>query len=179
MARIYTNRKSGFIQRSGAMRRETQWFNLLEFNLTLAAGAATLISQLSATGLALRPFTVVRVRGVVGIRSDQEAASEDLTGAYGMCVVSDQAEAIGVTAIPTPITDSVSDLWFVYQYLIGRLQVTPAGTGPWWSDMTIVDSKAMRKVEEGQQLVEVVENGVQSTDGIVIAGGVRQLIKLH
>jgi len=39
------------------------------------------------------------------VRSDQFVATEGYEIAIGMAVVSDQALAIGVTAVPTPFTD--------------------------------------------------------------------------
>ena len=57
--------------------------------------------MLSAIGLALRPFTLIRVRGIFTIASDQSAATETQVGALGVAVVSEQAASIGVTAVPT------------------------------------------------------------------------------
>ncbi len=180
MARINTNRKSGFILRGGAMRRETLWFQgvLVRQGLT-AASTASLVSQLNAAALALRPFTVVRTRGIFAVRSDQIAAAEFQDAAYGMAVVSDQAAAIGVTAVPTPATDNGSDLWYVYERLVGQLEfASGVGFEPQMFEQQKVDSKAMRKVEEGQILVEVIETGALSS-GVSVITFQRTLIKLH
>jgi len=77
MARIFTSRKSGFIQRAGRMRRETVWLFDTSGVIGLAAGAnPVLVGSLNASALALRPFTIVRSRGFVYVGSDQEAADE-------------------------------------------------------------------------------------------------------
>ena len=55
--------------------------------------------------------------------SDQTTASEGFHAGMGFSVVSDQAFAIGVTAVPTPMSDIDSDLFFVYETLIGRIEV--------------------------------------------------------
>ena len=179
MANISRSRKSGFTLRSGVMRRETAWIGGVEFAQTMGAGVSVLISSLGATVLALRPLTVVRTRGVLFGRSDQNAASENWSVAYGFAVVSDQASGIGITAIPTPVTDDQSDLWFVYERIMGNLAFS-SGVGFQNSGTMIpIDSKAMRKIEDGQDLVEVVENGTTSTDGAAIHGHARILIKLH
>ena len=68
---------------------------------------------LNAAALALRPFTVVRTRANLIIRSDQQAASELFEVAYGETVVSEQASAAGVVSVPTPVTEDASD-WHVY-----------------------------------------------------------------
>jgi len=121
MANIRVGRKSGFIERGGRMRRESVWLASGEiFTTFAAANTAVLLTSLGATLLALRPFTVVRTRGILSIQSDQAAAIENQFFAYGHCVVSDQATAIGVTAVPTPDTDDTSDLWFVYERLMNR-----------------------------------------------------------
>ena len=168
--------------RSGGRVRETIWFGGAPFTQTLAAvTSVALVTQLNAAALALRPFTVVRSRGVLLVRSDQTAAGEAYGASYGSAVVSEQASAIGVTAVPTPTVDSNFDLWFIYEFILGRFDF---GTAVGFTDVgieRIIDSKAMRKVEDGQDLVGVVE-GPSSTagaDGSVIGGFVRHLVKLH
>jgi len=179
MANIHTRSKSGFILRSGVRRRETAWFagNYLTTSVA-AANTAILLTSLNAAALALRPFTVIRTRGQVCIRTDQLAASETQFGGYGMAVVSDQASAIGITAVPTPVTDDGSDLWYLYQSLMAEIRFGDA-TG--FADMSRcyqVDSRAMRKVEDGQDVIEVVESaGIGA--GWVLSSYQRTLIKLH
>jgi len=180
MTNIRTSRKSGFLLRGGSMRRETEWGELstVEASLT-GAPTAVLASSLSAAALALRPFTIVRVRGIMHIRSDQIAASETYGGDLGMAVVSDQAVAIGVTAVPTPLTDKASDLFFVYEQLFSRFQVgSGAGTGvPQDSGVwKPFDSKAMRKVNGDQDVIVSLENEIAGT---VLTFSGRFLIKLH
>jgi len=102
MANIRRSRRSGFTTRGGRSVRESLWFDGPVFNTNMgAASTAVLVSSLSAAALALRPFTVVRTRGSMFLETDQQAASEFYQAAIGCCVVSDQAVAIGVTAVPT------------------------------------------------------------------------------
>ena len=54
--------------------------------------------------------TVTRSRGAMMVRSDQSAASETQIGAMGMIVVSDDAFAAGITALPGPATDVGNDV---------------------------------------------------------------------
>jgi len=147
-----------------------------------AANSAALILSLSAAGLALRPFTVIRTRLHFSVRSDQSAASENFDAAIGCAVVSDQAAAIGITAVPTPFTDLGSDLWFVHQIIDGHfLFISGVGVEGNSNSPTggmDVDSKAMRKVNGDQDLVTVIENSGLSSGTQVYAAG-RQLIKLH
>ena len=177
MGRIFTNRKSGFIQRGGRMRRESRWLDVPTVEATLAgAPTAVITNSLTAIELALRPFTVVRSRLSLLVNSDQSAATETYGAAIGMAVVSDQAAAIGVTAVPTPITDQASDLWFLYELAFGRLQFKDATGIVEVGQLQLIDSRAMRKVEDGQDLVIVVENTIA---GAVTTSGGRVLIKLH
>jgi len=182
MANLNIGRKSGFIMRGGVRRRETLWFGNTGFAATLAATTSVaLVTSLSASALSLRPFTIIRTRGQLHCRSDQQGASESYGGSYGVAVVSDQAVAAGITAVPTPTVDSDSDLWHVYEFLIGRFNF---GSSASFADVgitRIVDSKAMRKVEDGQDMVEVIEGpgtGITAT-GCVMSGFVRTLVKLH
>ncbi len=69
-------RKSGFVRRGGRMRRETLWLDIATSEITLSgAPTAVLANSLAASALALRPFTVVRTRGFMHIRSDQVAGA--------------------------------------------------------------------------------------------------------
>ncbi len=175
MAGRHRNFRSNLV-RSG---RKTFWFSGLAIQDQItAASTAVLQASLNAAALALRPFTIVRTRGYVAIGSDQVGATEDQTLSYGHIVVSDQAVAIGVTALPTPVTDSQSD-WFVYEALVGRFNfVTASGFEQAAITIKEIDSKAMRKVEEGQDLISVVETSALSS-GLLVTAFFRTLIKLH
>jgi len=167
--RVHTSSKS--------QRRQTFWIPAAPQRTTLAAAdTAGLTGQLNAAALAFRPFTVVRTRGYFSIRSDQESTAENYGGAVGLAVVSDQAAAIGVTAIPTPIADQGSDLFFAYEYLDGRMGfITGVGFEGNVSTRLIVDSKAMRKVDNDQTIVLTAETDGGSS-GVVITDMYRFLI---
>ena len=174
-------RKSGFVRRRGAMVRDTVWFQFLFTRVTMAAASTAVLStSLNAAALALRPFTIVRTRGVVGFNSDQVGATESYQGSIGMCVVSDQASGIGVTAVPTPQTDLGSDLWFLHESGFGRFEfVSGVGVLEVGSNMDrVVDSKAMRKVDIGQDLVIVQETSAIS-NGMILTFQFRMLVKVH
>ena len=173
-------RKSGYVRRQGVMRRETLWVGLsIGRTVVAAAQTAAIITSANAALQALRPYTIVRTRGLLHLVSDQEAASEFQEIGYGHCVVSDQALAIGVTAVPTPDTDVGSDLWYVYQSMSNLFRflsgVGVIGQEGQWVNF---DSKAMRKVEDGEIDISVVETGATSA-GVSLTSAFRQLIKLH
>ncbi len=179
MPNLKINRKSGFVHRAGVMRRETRWVQILETVTTLsAASVAALFTGFGTVELGLRPFTIVRTRMFFHAKSDQSAATETWQGGIGMAVVSDQALAIGVTAVPVPFTDNASDLFFLYQTLAGVFTFKDASgiaeLGAWKD----VDSRAMRKVEDGQDLAITIQASSISNGVNIIKAG-RMLIKLH
>ncbi len=143
-----------------------------------SASTALAVFSLNAAALALRPFTVVRTRGILFGRSDQTAASENWGGAMGIAVVSDQASAVGITALPTPVTDFGSDLWFMLLQQQGRFDLKSA-VGVLESGRTVdIESKAMRKVDVGQDIVVVIETTSFNLSWSTSLG-FRMLIKLH
>ncbi len=163
------------------MVRETLWFGGVDVLQVIGTpGTALLLTSLSAGALDLRPFTVIRTRGMLGIRSDQVAATEDQLAAYGHAVVADQAVAIGVTAVPTPVTDNDSDLWFVLERIMSDMTFSTAAAHEKQGNYASFDSKAMRKVEDGQDLISVVETpAVGIAAGCVFKAYFRRLVKLH
>ena len=171
-------RKSGFVRRNGVMRRETMWLGATFTVNTLAStNAVALTASLDTAELALRPFTVVRVRGGMHVRSDQTGASEAFGVQMGLCVVSDQAVAIGVTAVPTPDTDQASDAWFVYEQYLSRFEfISGVGVDTDSGRYVPYDSKAMRKVEDGFDVIQVIECPSTSAQ---VSDAFRMLIKLH
>ncbi len=176
MANIRTARRSGLVLRGGRNRRESLWLDIAPSLATQAAAGGIITNALNAAALALRPFTIVRTRMSFFIRSDQAAAAEVQTAAYGIAVVSSQAEAVGITAVPTPITDLSSDLWFFHQFLLADESRLTDVAKP--GQVVHADSKAMRKVEDQQDLAVVLEMST-ITQGVTVNSMGRLLIKLH
>ena len=169
---IRSRRPSGLVVRSGP-KRTTTWFGFNPTVQALTAAGGTIIFSLNAAALALQPFTVVRSLFELYITSDQEAASEDQLAGFGIAVVSDEATAAGVTAIPTPITEMASDLWFAHQLLFNSTTANPVSNV---GTRYMVDSRAMRKVSIGQDIVVVLEFDASGGGSNVIIGG-RMLVK--
>ena len=174
-------RRRQFVRGAAAIgnRRLTRWLDLIPSRTALDTTGTTILFSLSTEELALRPFTIVRSRFQMGIESDQLAADEFQLGAVGIAVVSEQVEAIGITAVPTPITDLASDLWLQHQFLYSSFGfITGAGFDAQTLTQYSVDSKAMRKVEDGEDVVVVAEASALSFGFILTVGG-RILVKLH
>ena len=145
----------------------------------LAAGASTIISGLDTRNTAIiAPWTIMRLRGYLYISTDQAAAFEEPHGAYGLCVVNGEAFDAGVASIPTPFTESFDDRWFFHTYW--ALSSSIRGTDGYQTDpfKLHVDGKAMRKVNFGDVIVSVIENG-STSDGCLFTENSRMGVKLH
>ncbi len=167
-------RSVGFGRRVTGRRRETSWLEIEPASVSL--NSSVLITHvMTAAELAKRPFTVVRIHAMLQIRTDN-IANEVQLGGFGACVVSSQAVAIGVTAVPTPLTDLASDLWFMHKPLMSSLAFSTAVAFAKQSMVYEVDSKAMRKVNDDQEIIFVAEgSSLQSGFSLDIIG--RVLIK--
>ena len=160
------------------IRRESLWIGIGAANTNLAAAnSAVLTNSFNAAALALRPFTIVRTRGVWMIRNDQTAATELQQAALAMAVVSDVSVSIGISAVPTGFADIGSDLFFVYEQQAQEFVVNSAVGTEVYTGVQY-DSKAMRKVEDGQDLAVTLEASAISAGVNVLHSG-RMLIKLH
>ena len=104
---------------------------------------------------------------------------EQPLGSFGKIVVTEQAVAIGVTAVPNPsgIDGDPGADWYVWQgmqtdwRLVGTTGVTVIG------QQYTIDSKAMRKVGPNQDVITVVD--MQAGAGAKLSTNGRQLIQLH
>ena len=163
-----------------SQKRLTSWFQFFPANAALVSGGGTIFFSLNAAALALRPFTVVRTHLTMHVRSDQLGANEFQAVALGIAVVSDQASAIGVTAIPTPYTDMGSDLWFLHDQQMNHFTfVSGVGFDASGGSQLKVDSKAMRKVDIGQDIVVVAEIASGISTGVDVVIGGRMLVKVN
>ena len=164
--------------RSGP-KRMTSWLDIPPTATTLTGGGGTLTHTLSAAELAKLPFTIVRTYVEFFIQFDQTAASELQFVAFGGLVVSQQAVAVGVSAMPTPFNELGSDFFFVHKVMLSNFVF---GTGVGFEEPSglqySIDSKAMRKVNEDEDIALVVELSTVGGGAVVQMAG-RMLIKEH
>ena len=127
---------------------------------TGSTGLAAATAVIDSTALAVAEGeTITRIRGMISVKSDQAAANENYVGALGVCVVTDQAVAVGVGSVPTPYSDQDFDGWMLHQYFAGGVNFA-SGIGLWLPyERFEFDSKAQRKFAFGQTMCFVVENG--------------------
>ncbi len=168
-----------FVSRPRVVRsqRSNIWFDFNLGEFALAASSLTLLGSLSAATLLLALFTIIRSRLLITYSSDQEVADETPFGAFGMIVVNAKAAALGITGVPTPVTNSNDD-FYVWQAVARNYQFVSAtgSPGPVEHQYTI-DSKAMRKVDAGDDVAAVFEQ--QATVGAVLTVQGRALVKMH
>ncbi len=158
-------------------RRQNLWLNINIGDIVLAGSTSVLLATLNAAALALRPFTIVRSHMQAWYSSDQTGAAETPFGAFGHIVVKDSAAAVGITAIPTPSTDTDAD-WHVWQGMISDFVfVTGVGFDAQAGVQYPIDSKGMRKVGPDDDLAVVFEQSASVGGNIIVRG--RALIKLH
>jgi len=161
-------------------RRQTRWLASADVSAytAYAGGAVVLHESFSQATLApFIPFTVVRTIGLYSWDTDQSAGVERPFGAFGFAVVTENARAAGVASLPTPILDENDDVWFVYQQVAAPLRFADATGFANTSHTSTFESRAQRKVVEGQSIVVMGENA--SVNGAVLLIKYRILIKLH
>jgi len=158
--------------------RQSVWIGFDISETAVGGNTVVLVGVLNAAALALRPFTVVRSRLEILWNSDQFTATEEIHGAFGAIIVSDQATAAGVASIPDPITNSDAP-FFIYEPFITRFNfLTSAGFESNGGFHQTVDSKSMRKVGSNEDLAFVAVNSDAAHSAVVSITG-RVLIKLH
>ncbi len=125
-------------------------------------------------------LTVVRTRGFFHLQlSVATAALDGFNYALGIGIASNAAIAVGASAVPTPFTEVDAENWLWHH--MGKITSPIAGvaTGAAQSAQTIeVDSKAMRRLEDGSALYMAAEFGEIGTASLTIAGVTRCLFKL-
>ena len=142
-----------------SVRAPTNWARSLAVAVTNLPASTKIIASsiiLSNPGIG---ETIRRTRGKLLITSDQTATSEVHLGAMGMMVVSDVALALGITAVPDPVTEADDDNWFVWEPFLALSDVRSGESAPnTYHAGFEFDSKAMRRVEEGSAVVVVIAN---------------------
>ena len=150
-----------------------------------AAGAtlATLGAQINADSI-----TVVRVRGSMLLQLSTAASGLDgFHGAMGIGVVTQVAFDIGVTALPTPITEEAWDGWLYHQFfqlvasdiLDGSAATDKDTLNPVTATLRVdVDSKAMRKLNSDMVIVAVLEVAEEGAATLQWSFRSRMLVKL-
>ena len=162
-------------------RRKTAW-QIGPFGQANVTAAGVLLFATGAQAL-VDGATIVRTRGELSVAlgpSTTALAGFDRIG-FGMCIVSENAFGIGVTAVPTPITDIAWDGWLFHD-LMSIFTIQDSET---WSNSgspfkrVEIDSKAMRKIKNTDVLIGVMEFSSETGTATIEARlNTRVLVKL-
>ena len=145
---------------------------------------ATTAKEAWATGVvtSANKITIVRMRGhVQSFLTTAAAAGDGFSGAWGIGLVTAAAFAVGITAMPGPITESDWDGWLWHSFFDLHVITTTLADGVNAGGvfaLAVIDSKAMRKFDEDMVVfgaTEVVERG---TAAIETNADTRMLVKL-
>ncbi len=135
--------------------RLTEWGGLADQGfVAVASTGATIVSSIAFED----PGTLIRSRGSIGVHPTDFTADGNVVGAFGAGIVSFEAAAIGVTAVPHPYRDSDWGGWMIWESYQFRLE-HDSNIGKFMPTIRIpIDSKAMRKVGPNEVIVFVAES---------------------
>ncbi len=163
-------------------RRAVSWTVGPRGTMTVSTDSDNLFT--SAVQLVVDDATLVRTRGelLLGLTSVTSALDGFNRIAFGICKVTENAAGVGVTAVPSPITDEAWDGWLAYW--TGSLfskTATETNLGDTLAAARIViDSKAMRKSHNSDFFVAALATAGEVGSATMVAKlNSRFLFKLH
>ena len=166
---------------SRSARRATAWS---QGPADVGGGASASGSSLWSASVtpAVEGLTLIRTRGIFSVtQATAGVALDGFFGAIGIQMITAEAAAIGITAIPTPLDDENWDGWLFHQYFDVRSATATFADGVNSGGVFArieIDSKAMRKFPGGSVLVGVTEVVESGTATIETHGSTRMLFKL-
>ena len=124
-------------------------------------------------------LTIVRTRGemLFSLRSTSAVGEGFLVGA-ALGIVTNDAFAVGVTAVPSPIDDIDWDGWYWHQLVHLFEAVGVSDDGITTNARIQIDSKAMRKIGVNETAFMVIEGAEVGTSVVAAFGLTRMLLKL-
>ena len=165
----------------GSLRRKTAWELGPKNSLENLASSTTVLWDTAGQALT-DGLTIVRIRGeaVITMRLATAVGDGFENFAMGICIVSENAFGVGVTVVPSPITDMAWDGW-MYHSSHGHItslstteehRVTGARVIP-------IDTKAMRKIRNTDVICGVLQMGTEvGTATVDFSARTRLLLKL-
>ena len=174
-------RRSGYShRRNGGPRRVTEWAEgVQEVDGAITASVKQLWS--AAVAVTATGVTIVRTRGYVRAHlNSADAVGAGFAGAFGIGLAQTDALAIGVTALPGPVSDLEWEGWLWHQFFDIRAVTATIADGvnaASASQFFEIDSKAMRKFEDGVQLFGITEATEDTNATMEVQADTRMLIK--
>ena len=171
--------RSGFV-------RATRSRRIMKWGLGPGDTAGTAISgtgqQILGSGVVLATstqLTLIRLRGIFHGFLKTGAADAGFQMAVGVGLVTNEAFAVGATAVPGPISEADWDGWMYHRFVDIHQATATFDGGEANSNFDIeVDTKAMRKWSEGYTLLTVLETVENGTATGTVFFDSRLLVKL-
>jgi len=175
---------------SGGKRRQTQWDALEGWGrvpfVTPGVGSVLAFSEFNnvlVAGPVPPPTPLTLIKSIFTWRVN-DPNNAPFYGAIGGLVITQQAldEALlGTKTLPLPVEDAAADVWFLHSFIGGITRDTALGfDGSGLGDVII--SKAMRKIDDGYQIVFVGQRDpeLDVTDGstFTLNFNLRALVKV-
>ena len=174
-------RRRGFPQAGtrSTPRRLTSWEAGVGGGAPVTESATVTKFLGSALAFSTDGLTLVRTRGeFVANLTAASAAANGYFGAVGIGLATAAAVAVGITAVPTPITEQGWDGWIwwspIYAFS-GRADEVEGGLA---NQRMVIDTKGMRKVKEEDSLYAAIEITEVGAASLFVALDCRMLFKL-
>ncbi len=143
-------------------RSNKTWGGAVQLGATITAASTKLAMGNFAQDNPGIDETALRWVGILSVATDQSAASEDQQGAFGIIRVSATAITLGVTALPSPLTN-ISDDWIVHIPFLQRfVPLSAVGFDPHFVTQYKFDFKTKRILGNGQGFAFVLESSANS-----------------
>jgi len=150
------------------------WSGNLQVATNAGGGASSLMSTLVLSNPNIDE-TLIRVVGMISVKTDQSIATENQEGAFGMILANDPAIAAGISSLPVPITDVSDDGWLLWVPFANHFEFkTAVGIDSQGSVTRYFDFKSKRVVQEGQAIV-MVEQSTSPSNGYALSAFIRVL----
>ena len=148
-------------------RRQVDWaiaFTNTTFTSLAAATTVNLGGGLALSAISNEPFTIIRMRGVLGISQSQVAADQEQCGAIGVVPVQLRAAVAGVGSMPRPGTDPLADYMLYQQFTQKSEFISGTGVETKSAELYTLDSKAMRRIDQpGEMSLAVLVENLSAT----------------
>ena len=151
------------------LRRRSSWEEGPGGTALTPLSASSVAFVGSAVQAAIPGITVVRIRGFLSwYLTLATSAGDGFQGAFGIGIATFAAVTAGITAVPTPITEASDENWLYHRFIsIHGPVVSSTSLNDATVDKFEVDTKAMRKLDDGMAIyaaVEVVETGIATAE---------------
>ena len=172
--------RSGFSRGRSAPRRRIGWEEGPGGNAIQAITASSTVILGSGSAALVDGVILVRVRGAFqAFLSVADAVGSGYHGAFGLAVVDNAAFAIGVTAMPEPVTDMQENVWLYHQFFDIHNPTVTLDEGSSAAAVRLeVDGKAMRKLAVGDTIAAILQVFESTNAEMRVFFDSRMLIKL-